>query len=69
MREGGRLQVVEAALKPLKIPPPAHVWMRGRWKKGSGVVGVSGGIVVSFHSGGEVSNLSENGRRGDENEP
>ena len=26
------------------------------------------GFTLSFHSGGEVSDLSENGRRGDENE-
>jgi hypothetical protein len=40
---GGSLQV---ALKPLKSPPQALVWTRGRWKKGGGVV-VSGVVVVS----------------------
>ena len=42
-----RVEVVEAALKPLKSPPPALIWTRERWKKGGGVVGVSGVIVVS----------------------
>ena len=36
----GRMEAVEATLKPLKSPPPARVWTRGRWKRG-GVVVVS----------------------------
>ena len=57
---------MEAALKPLKSPPLARVWTRGRWKRGGGVVVVSGvvgvlSVVVSFRSGGEVSNLSGDG--------
>jgi hypothetical protein len=47
VRMRGRVEAVEAALKPLKSPPPARVWTRGRWKRGGGVVGVSGVIVVS----------------------
>ena len=43
----GRVEAVEAALKPLRSPPPARVWTRGRWKRGSGVVGVSSVIILS----------------------
>jgi hypothetical protein len=47
VRMRGRVEAVEAALKPLKSPPPARVWTRGRWKRGGGVVGVSGIVMVS----------------------
>jgi len=52
VRMRGRVEAVEAALKPLKSPLPARVWTRGRWKRGGGVVvasgvGVSGVVVVS----------------------
>jgi hypothetical protein len=47
VRMRGRVEAVEAALKPLKSPPPARVWTRGRWKRGGGVIGVSGVIMVS----------------------
>ena len=30
IRMGGRVEAMEAALKPLKSPPPAHFWMQGR---------------------------------------
>ena len=56
VRMRGRVEAVEAVLKPLKSPPPACVWTRGRWKRGSGVVVVSGvgcrrGFTLSFRSG------------------
>jgi hypothetical protein len=53
VRMRGRVEAVEAALKPPKSPPPARVWTRGRWKRGGGVVVVSGigvsGVVVVSH--------------------
>jgi hypothetical protein len=66
---------MEAALKPLKSPPPARVWTQGRWKRcrcGFGChrgFGCRRGFTLSFRSGGEISDLSENGRIDDENEP
>ena len=64
VRMRGRLEAVEAALKPLNSPPLARFWTQGRRKRGG-----RHGFALSFRSGGEVSNLSGNGRIDDENEP
>jgi hypothetical protein len=64
VRMRGRLEAAEAALKPLNSPPPARFWTQGRWKRGG-----RRGFALSIRSGGEVSDLSGNGRIDDENEP
>jgi hypothetical protein len=57
VRMRGRLEAAEAVLKPLNIPPPARFWTQGRWKRGG-----RRGFALSIRSGGEVSDLSGNGR-------
>ena len=38
IRIRGRVEAMEVALKPLKSPPLARFWTRGRWKKVGGVI-------------------------------
>ena len=68
IRMRGRVEAAEVALKPLKSPPLACVWTRGRWWCCRDF-GCHRDFTLSFCSGGEVSDLSGNGRIDDENEP